>query len=481
MNVYEFIQQNDQWIKSHLREFYESVYGDVSTIIPVSDGFRLNPCPVCGHNDCCTVSENGLKCFSGECSWKGNHVRAYYTYAAEKLNQKEYQAQERLHQITHIALPNMNPQEQERYRRMRRQQEILVIAEDFYHRQLMTCKAAYTWPADERSYTPIEYMLRVRRRSKKTLEDFSVGFVRDYSALEKQLLRQGFTKDEIKDSKCWCPEGLFVFFYHNPETNNIDRINTKNPFEILERKRNADGTYELGNPIKGFSRFAKAFYYTPGFSFHKPFIIVEGEHDLYALYEQGYTNVCASGGNLKSDDVNRSQKQVLEQAEDIVYTMFDNDEAGVNYTNYINDFLCDKDVRRISYDINYKDPDAYYRDCLKYVSLQELISKAEPLTTEKSKVKTVDGIRWSIANRKLSVDFHIKKRTDASGIIGDTLCHEGKTTVETYQNKPLTKVVKKFKALGIELQQAIEEYYNRKPVELSFEELVRMQIGRAHV
>lgn len=471
MNNFEYNKETNNYIRGHLTEFYATMYKD-SEIKPLSNGsFRLEPCPICGHHDCCTVSPKGVKCFSCD-DFKGGHVAAYIYYAAQKLGFKEPQAREILTGFSHIELPNMSPQEKIEYEKFKRTQQILSIAEDYYYKQLLTCKQSYLCPADKKVYSPLDYMLKVRRRAMQTIEDFKIGFVNNRTGLDNLLYKKGFTKDEIKDSRVWCFEDLYIFYYHDPESGYITRFNTKNPFEIRKREYSKDGTYIEGDVIKGMSSYNKTFYYTPNFTFEAPFIMVEGEHDLYALYEQGFTNVCCAGGNLVGDD--DRQVEPLEKAQSTIYTCFDNDSAGVKYTQFCNDFFCDKEVKRIKFDMSFNDIDEYYRDAAHPIPVQTLLESAEILETEKSKIREKRGTEWSIATRSMKIVFVVKKRSDSAGITGDITCYEGDVPMELYSGKALAKLPKKYRALAIDLQQEIDRYYNRGIYSLGFDELVKM-------
>lgn len=473
MNIYEWENAVNSYASSHLEEFYSRLYPKELKLQQLGEeqGYRGNPCPMCGHNDCFTITEMGVKCFSGSCEWKGSHIKAYRSYAGSKLRFRENRIAEEIQRITNIEPPSMSPQERAEYESFKRKQDILSFAEEFYHKQLMTSKEIFVC-GDGKSYTPLEYMTRVRRRSIKTLEDFKVGFTSNKGELNQALKKKGFSEDEIKESKVWCYENLFIFYYHS-ENGYIVRFNTKNPFDIRKKKYEPNGTYTLENVIKGFSAGGKSLYFTPGFSFSKKIILVEGEHDLFALYEQGETNVCATGGTIR-DDKSNPQLYPLERAEDEIYTCFDNDEAGIKYTSLINEYLCDKPIKRIVFDVAYNDIDEYYRDNPKPIGIKTLLEEAEVLVTDKNKIKERNGVSWSIANREIRIEFVIKKRSDTNGLIGDISIYENNIVSELYQSKALPKVPKKYRALAIDLQLAIDQYYNKNIYSLGFEDLVKM-------
>ena len=56
MNRIEWYQAVSEKINNNLEEFYQAMYGE--NLQPVGRDYRVNPCPLCGHNDCCQQSKS---------------------------------------------------------------------------------------------------------------------------------------------------------------------------------------------------------------------------------------------------------------------------------------------------------------------------------------------------------------------------------------------------------------------------------------
>ena len=121
---------------------------------------------------------------------------------------------------------------------------------------------------------------------------------------------------------------------------------------------------------------AKYPYFPPNFSFSKDVVIVEGEHDIASVYENGWTNSSALGGNV-SDDILAVYKRVQGR----IYTMYDNDNAGKVYTTRTNTILAEKEVYSIVYS-SYSDPDEFFIHSAGRITMPGLMENAEKLKTE---------------------------------------------------------------------------------------------------
>ena len=479
--IYEWESAVNSFASSHLEEFYGRLYSQSEMqLVPIGeDNYRMNPCPICGHNDCCTITKIGVNCFSGGCDFRGSHVRAYRLYAGTRLRYRESRIQEEIQKVTKIDPPVMTQKQKEDYKKTRKMQAIWGVAEDFYHKQLMNSKEKFMYK-DGKSYTPLEFMLQVRRRSIKTLEDFKVGFTSNRAELNSILRKKGYNDQEIKESKVFCYENLYIFYYYSKD-GYVQRFNTKNPFEIRKKKMNPDGTYVLADVIKGYSSGVKTLYFPPDFSFEDDFILVEGEHDLFSIYEQGFHNVCATGGTIRESE-NNPQLSVLDKVEKngvkaVIYTCFDNDSAGIKYTDFVNEYFCDRPVKKLNFDVAYNDIDEYYRDNPKSVKIEYLLESAEELVTDKKKIRHYHGgTEWEIADRNIKIIFEIQKRSESAGLVGkiSVLTRDEPRPVEMEEGKSLLKANRKYKSLMIDLQCAIDEYYSRNIYSMEFEELVKM-------
>lgn len=466
LNWYSSVQEK---INEDLDRFYEEFYS--ATLTNVGASYRINPCPNCGHNNCCTITGNTVHCFSGRCDWKGTHINAWYAFALNKLDLNFYEAVDRLEKYTNIPFPKGSEEEMKVYKEHQTTQRILRFAENFYNNNLLNCKEKFEF--NNHIYTPLEYLLDVRQRKMDTIKKFSIGFSADnYLELYNQLISEGFKKEEISKAKVWAPKNVMVYFYRHPVTHDIVRMNIKNPFKTKAMVQNEFGKYvESDNILEGYSTFSKSLYFAPGFSFKAKYIfMVEGENDLQAIYEQGFLNIVAVGGQIKKND--GSQLEILRNLDDdcIIYCMFDNDEAGDNYLEIIDEFFPDKKISKIEYNSAFNDPDEYYTSCDKALSPETLIAKATPLPTNGFRIYR-DKALWTIANRSAKLEFTLKCMSDKNTFKGTAIYYKNGLLSDRDDDISLTKC-KKIKPLNLYLYNHMEEYFNTDIDNKTIEELV---------
>lgn len=468
MDKLEWYEAVEKKINSDISKFYQEFY-NAAELKRVGVSYRVNPCPVCGHSNCCTITGNTIHCFSGSCGWKGTHITAWYAYAGDKLGLSMYQAVEKLERYTGYKFPAGTPEEMAAYEKYQKNQRILRIAEDFYHDQLMTCSTQYECNND--MYTPIDYMLMVRKRNINTIKHFKIGFSCNYFDLLNNLMAEGYTKEEIKDAKVWVPEGVFVYFYRHPVTKDIVRLNTKNPFNSKYMNRDEHGNRTEGDVIVGYSTGNKFLYFSPGFSFDKDIVMVEGENDLYAVYENGYENVIAAGGQIEKE----FQLSILNKLapDATVYTMYDNDEAGEKYTLFTNDYFADRQVKRIHYSDSFKDPDEYFTIASDTKSIHDMMQDAERLITDKYKIRRI-GNMWVIANREKKLEFTMRGKNDKGSLKGTATYYMNGILNDRDDDISLVKCKAKIKPLNFYLHDHIEEYFNNDIEKKDLNELIEI-------
>ncbi len=452
---------NEQ-IVYRLDEFYQEFYEE--ELHSVGEGYRLEPCPMCGHKNCCSVGEPGINCFS--CGWSGSHTGSYIDYAINRLRMTEFEAEKKLSEWSGVPVKELTEEESLQIQKQSRMQEIQKKAEVFYHETLLNCTTQYRLGQSE--MTPLSYLINIRGRKMETVKKLMFGFSQNYLEFQRELLSQGYTADEIKDAHVWIPEGLFVFFYKDPITKDITRINTKNPFKATIKTRDELGEVAKESIIEGYSVGKKeAFYYTPGFSFKKPIIIVEGEHDLAACYENGGSNVCCVGGNLNDD-----YWGILEKAQSTIFTAFDNDETGLKYLGRMNDALPEKDIRKIGFPLNFKDIDEYYTQNVHSVSVPDLCKEAQIIETEKFKVTHSSFKNWKIENRFKKLEFDFYKQNDKGQVVGTAnLFVDGKLK-DRCDTSPLVSMKASMKPMNFMLDDEINAFFNTKLYDKSNDELI---------
>lgn len=370
---------NQLELNTFLWEKREVIFEDLEGIgykVPlIGASYRINPCPYCGHYDCCTIGENAEgtplgSCFSNACG-EG------FTFT--KLIIKCYEAKEtnpfkRIKDLLNIDISINNVCEEEK-----KSYEIMEIATEHYHQQLL---------ANEKA---LNYLLKERKHSIETIKLFKIGYIGKKYELREKLKADGYSEKELDNAQIWPQEGLLIYPYYYGD--NIVRVNAKNPFGI--KKSN-------GNPIKGYSSAEKFLYTVPGKGFSKTVILVEGENDLQTLYEQGASNVIASGGKL-------SEKQIKQLARyEVIYVFADNDEAGQKLTETVNKDLPQVKVFQIKYDESFNDPDDYYKKNDNPKSVEALLKKAVPLENDSYAIE-IKGSEIKLLNRNYVIQFQVNK------------------------------------------------------------------------
>lgn len=456
MNRKEWYEKTTEIILNDLEDFYTRFYKDAKVTSIGKSGYRLEPCPMCGHMDCATVGE-AVHCFS--CGWKGTHISAWEEYATDVLGIPLKDATAKLDVFTKLRFPYSEGQSIEDYEKERVQQNILRTAEQHYNDKLIKC--TQTFPYKEKYMTPLDYLLKIRLRKMTTIEDLKIGFAMDYLELHKKLLSSGFTKEQIKEARAWVPEGLFVYYYKDPVTKEITRINTKNPFQTRIKEKDKEGEI-----IRGYSVGTKVPMYTPRFSYKKPFIAVEGENDLGALYENGATNAFCIGGNVSDEQL----QEAFQGAESTIYLMFDNDEKGREYLNRVNELFPEKDIKQLIYPETFNDPDDYYRSHeAKHIDI--LISEAKALVTEGYKIFH-DKNAWVIENRHKKVEFIMDMHgIDKGQIVGTINLYTDGNLTDREVDKDLLKCKANKKPFVFFLHDKINEHFNSGIEDRSAEEL----------
>lgn len=408
MDESRFERANDD-IVERLEEFYETLYPDTE-VHSIGQGLSLEPCPMCGHNNSCRITDVGLKCFS--CKWKGSHIKAYTEYAATILKRSKSRAYQDIAKFTGIELESESPELVAARLKASRTQEIRKIARSYYHDVLINSTNKYE--INGQSYTPYSYLMNIRRRKSETINQFRIGFSENYLELFQELISQGYDKAEIKEAGVWMPEGVFVYFYEYPLTGDIVRMNTKNPFRVKNLENKVIEGYSVGN---------KVFYYSPGFTFNQDFIVVEGENDVQAVYEAGGVNVVGIGGNIKEE-----QFRFLKRAKKKIFAWFDNDDAGHKYLETLNAQLPDKMVYQVPDVKGFKDPDAYLiSESNPQIALSELLKEAKLMPTDDYATSNSSMTHWITENRFNRLEFTITGRDQKFQPIGKlTLYRDGK-------------------------------------------------------
>lgn len=464
-------------IQENILDFYGKFYKE--ELQPIGNAYRLQPCPKCGHNDCCTVGES-VHCFS--CDWKGTNINTFIDQCIENEGISKFAAIKKLEDWSQIAYPKGRTKEDvDRAEKQERIQSIKLEAVKFYANNLMNNKSKYSISVDEitRSYTPLEYQLTVRKHEIKTLQVFKIGFVSNYFDLYNDLLSKGYEKEEIKAAKIWFVEGMFVYPYFDPTTKEVIRFNAKNPFNA-ESKNPKTGKIEV---LKGMSSGPKVFGFAPGFSFNKDVVVLEGENDGMTVFENGYTNICWSGGTIRQTSDNdednpisqldkTDQLFILERCNKAIYTCTDNDEKGEEYVTEINNKFPHKEVFRITFGKTFNDIDDFYKKGNNNIPFEDLMKRAERLETDKFKISSGENNTWSIEDRHRKVIFTITNKDKNDKIVGKIDFFVDGILKDREEEKALTQCRTNKRPLNFYLDDAIQVYFNSDLDKKSFEELV---------
>lgn len=461
-------------IEQGLEDFVSEFYPDNKSKKISTNGFSLEPCPMCGHKNCCRVTSeiHGAKCFS--CDWKGSYINSYVEYASKHLGLGYFEALKKFESYYGVNFPNLSPADAERVAKQQRIQSMWRQAEVFFHEKLINEGESIAY--DGVKISPYKYLINKRGRKESTIKDFMIGYSKDFIELKIALRSAGFTEEEISATKLEkAPEGVLLYFYHHPITKDIIRVNCKNPFGVRQKFRDANGIWvETENVIEGWSSGDKVIYCGPGFSFKKPVVLVEGENDIQAIYEQNFINTTGIGGNplLNANGQAEPTLEVLSRCEDDIYTMFDNDAVGEKYTNIVNDMFPDKVIKKIVYDTAFNDPDEYFKKCANPLSMEELMANAVSLTTDKYKIKR-DAGTWTIKDRTKTLEFIVRKRNEKGQLIGTANLYgvNGKV-VQRQEDTTLAKCTKTdMRPFCFYLSDEIDLYFNSGLEECTFLEL----------
>lgn len=436
------------YIGDRLESFIEKFYPE-SEATPLGSGFRIQPCPSCGHRDCATIDSRGTLCYS--CGWSGNYVSAFLNLGGDLGRGRKRDSIKKIESFCHINYPIViDAKRRAEEEKLERLGDIKNFAVDFYSRQLVETMTKYPVKGKSKMY-PLQYLVSTRQHEDTTIRAFRVGFSINYNVLKEILLAEDYLEDEIKEAKIWIPEGLFVYPQWDPYTREILRINTKNPFDIKHIPKNQ--TEEV--VMAGFSIGEKVLGFAPGFSFKKKIILVEGENDAQTVYEHGGQNVAWIAGQL-----NETQLDVLRNTEENIYLFVDNDHAGDAYIKAINEKLPDKKLFVIEYDKNFNDPDLYYLKCPGAKDIETLMETATQLETEAYTIDKAEKT-WTIQNRHKKISFEMGAIDSKTGsVVGKaTLYKDGKLD-DAKPNTALSKLSQKYKPFSLYLEDSINAYYN---------------------
>ena len=286
--------------------------------------FRVNPCPFCGHRDCCTLYDKSqtFTCFSCGNSGDVIHLERHLNnlsgnleaarslatkYGVEDLRDTASAESEQKAQ----ALIIQGSQPSSVLQRQRRTRKFVA---EYYHQQLM------------RNQSALHYQMHVRGHSIDVLRHFLVGMAGGDLIAQaaksgvdiKDLVEIGIVKETKNGYRAYIPNGLFV--YPHWADDDILSFTIKDP--AGERK------FQLPKKFADPEWFC---FNQDAFN-QKKLIISEGENDALSIIDKGrHNNVIATIGNFNTTKL----LEYLSKNSNgkTYYLAFDRDEAGEKYTS----------------------------------------------------------------------------------------------------------------------------------------------------
>lgn len=343
-------------------------------------------------------------CF-GACSEGGD----IFKFLMKIENLEFYEALKFLAEKAGIELKKINPIE---YKQSGILYEINEAAKIFFKKGL------------EQSNEVLKYLLE-RGLKKETIEEFELGFSQNnYDDLTRHLINSGFDVKDIEKS------GLN---FKTDRGNYIDRFRGRIIFPLNDYFGKTIGfsgrimpqfeTPEIGKyvnspetPIFNKSKLLYGFHKTKEeIRRLKSAILVEGQMDFLALFQEGIKNIIAvSGTALTADHL----KAVRRSTDELVFC-FDNDEAGFKAMERAIDLAgaCDFNAKILILE-NYKDPGEMVLNAPE--KLSDFFSKSKPamefyfnrylaeVENSKFKVKSLDS-KFDLGNFKKNIRIVLEK------------------------------------------------------------------------
>ena len=323
-------------------------------------------CPFCGHQGCFKIFHDDpdnqhYYCFS--CGERGD---IFNFLVAKELAKNGYDAANKLlngeiEGASIITTPRPKKAKPEAImltpEQYQRRQALLVTAWEYYFEQMIDGDAQ-----------PLNQLMSKRKLSESTLVDHNVGYSR--GELWRYLVKQGFELQELYDSglvveslpapRDYFPKNVYIF-PHYDESGDICRFTFKDPTK--EKQYQLPQRFWL-NDIQ--------FYGQNSMTREGTVAIVEGEHDLLALYEHGWEGpILATNGSIGQSQLDWIAEHLHDR--DVV-TFFDSDAAGEKYREKLQELGLPSLIQVTIPEGQGKDIDDYLRT-EQHQSLTELIQQ----------------------------------------------------------------------------------------------------------
>ncbi len=334
---------------------------------------RVNPCPICGHNDCFTIFDsNTYKCYS--CGKSGtiidyvmdmnmaHDVSAAISYLCEQLN---------------IKLPEAGKPYKVYNAKQAEIEQVFELAAKFYHEQLKVNKQG------------LAYMEK-RGRSAELYEELKIGFAATRFGLSSYL-KQNKISEEVQLASGLVTksknDGKLYDFFGNSQIIYPNYVNGKVcDFQCKYLVKDKDKpNYRLRNE----NRLRGCQFYGQDGLYRDKWIIVEGQEDRNSILEinlglnqRDKYNPVAILGSLSEEQIS----MLVERAEGkTVYLCLDSDAAGTAYTEKLIAALCGvAQIHIVEFGDEHKDIDDYLNsidiDNRRMVFDRLIVNSIDPVT-----------------------------------------------------------------------------------------------------
>lgn len=276
--------------------------------------YRINPCPLCSHKDCFSITPKDQiwNCFS--CGKGGDifsFLELFHSCSSKEALQKAAVM------CGHEMQPFNGQGEDGASGSVTAKQKIWQEAAKHYHDELFQNKAASTYQKNKRMH------------SDAVLKEFQVGY--SDGKLSPHLLGLGYTPEEIIGSglavfqngqlKDRFSEGCFVYPWLM-EAGRIGNFTCKHSAKKF--------TFRLSNEFKEPDCL---FYNQKAFK-NNQIVIVEGEDDCLTVYDKGgYPHGVATCGQLSAVQLEYVEKWIDTIRGKTIFLCFDNDDPGRKYAD----------------------------------------------------------------------------------------------------------------------------------------------------
>lgn len=279
--------------------------------------YRVNPCPICGHNDCFTIFEKSQNYHCYSC---GSHGDIFEITVKTKEADTRYDA---LVKFAREINYDLHKTAKKTYEDDHRIQEIFNMAAEFYHQQL--------------TGFPREHLINKRKRNDEFIGKMKYGFANGQSIYEF-LVKQGFSKTLILKSGLVRQDdngvrdlfGKNLFIYPVSYRERISDFFCKDYLQEDKKKRR---DYQLPKENK----LNNILFYGQEALYSKEFIIVEGPEDRNTIIQNYDIPALAILGQISKEQLDYLGEHVQEGS--IIYLAFDKDHAGRRYERAIIDKL----------------------------------------------------------------------------------------------------------------------------------------------